>query len=100
MLCMLNKSSRECREVRVKRRPISRDVLDELGGLFVRDEAPEHLGSESGPIFVARARRALLEGLDARTLYVEPGSPSESGTARASTVRFETICWFGRPSMI
>ena len=58
---------------------ISRDVLDELGELFVRHGPPEHIRSDNGPEFIATALREWLERLGTKTLYIEPGSPWENG---------------------
>ena len=40
---------------------------------------PEHIRSDNGPESNARAVREWLEGVGARTLYIEPGSPWENG---------------------
>ena len=40
---------------------------------------PEHIRSDNGPEFTARAVREWLGGVGARTLYIEPGSPWENG---------------------
>ena len=43
MLCIIDEFTRECLAIRVERRLNSRDVLDELGELFVRHGPPEHI---------------------------------------------------------
>ena len=50
----------------------SRDVLDELGELFVRHGPPAHIRSDNGPEFIATALREWLERLQVKTLYIEP----------------------------
>ena len=47
-----------------------------LAGLMLRSGVPEHIRSDNGPEFTARAVRAWLGrvGANAR-LYIEPGSP-------------------------
>ena len=75
MLCIIDEFTRECLAIRVERRLNSRDVLDELGELFVRHEPPEHIRSDNGPEFIATALREWLERLGTKTLYIEPGSP-------------------------
>ena len=40
---------------------------------------PEHIRSYNGPEFTARAIREWLANVEARTLYIEPGSPWENG---------------------
>ena len=39
----------------------------------------EHIRSDNGPEFTARAVRESLGGVGTRTLYTEPGSPWEKG---------------------
>ena len=79
MLCIIDEFTRECLAIRVERRLNSRDVLDELGELFVRHGPPEHVRSDNGPEFIATALREWLERLGTKTLYIEPGSPWENG---------------------
>ena len=40
---------------------------------------PDHIRSDKGPEFAARAVREWLGSVGARTLYIEPGSPWENG---------------------
>jgi transposase InsO family protein len=40
---------------------------------------PEHLRSDNGPEFVTRDLRKWLTGTEAKTAYIEPGSPWENG---------------------
>jgi len=40
---------------------------------------PEHIRSDNGPEFVAKAVREWLSGLGVTTLFIEPGSPWENG---------------------
>ena len=47
MLCIIDEFTRECLAIRVERRLNSRDVLDELGELFVRHGPPEHFRSDN-----------------------------------------------------
>ena len=60
MLCIIDEFTRECLAIRVERRLNSRDVLDELGELFVRHGPPEHIRSDNGPEFIATALREWL----------------------------------------
>ena len=48
MLRIIDEFTRECLASRVERRLNSRDVLDELGELFVRHGPPEHIRSDNG----------------------------------------------------
>ena len=79
MLCIIDEFTRECLSIRVERKLNSRDVLDELGELFVRHGPPEHIRSDNGPEFIATALREWLGRIGVQTLYIEPGSPWENG---------------------
>ncbi len=46
---------------------------------MLRSGVPEHIRSDNGPEFTARAVRAWLGRVGAKTLYIEPGSPWENG---------------------
>ena len=46
---------------------------------MLRRGVPEHIRSDNGPEFTARAVRAWLGRVGAKTLYIEPGSPWENG---------------------
>ena len=52
--------------------------------LMVFRGVPDHIRSDNGPAFTARAVREWLGRVGARTLYIEPGSPWENGL-RVST---------------
>ena len=49
------------------------------GKLFISKGVPEHIRSDNGPEFTAKAVRGWLEGLGVKTLFIEPGSPWENG---------------------
>ena len=57
----------------------SHDVLYTLSELFLEQGIPEHIRSDNGPEFVARAVREWLADLGVTTLFIEPGSPWENG---------------------
>jgi putative transposase len=79
LLTILDEYSRECLAIRVARKASSIDVLTELARLFVERGTPVHIRSDNGPEFTAKMVRAWLERLRVRTLFIEPGSPWESG---------------------
>jgi len=54
-------------------------VIEELFNLFIFRGIPEHIRSDNGPEFTAKAVRKWLNHLGVRTLYIEPGSPWENG---------------------
>jgi len=63
----------------VERRLTSEDVIDKLYELFLFRGVPEHIRSDNGPEFTAKAIRKWLGRVDVRTLFIEPGSPWENG---------------------
>ncbi len=79
ILNILDEFTRECLAVRVERRLNSHDVIDALFNLFVLRGVPEHIRSDNGSEFTAKAVRKWLTGLGVKTLFIEPGSPWENG---------------------
>ena len=65
--------------LRCSRRITAQDVIYQLGELFLERGIPEHIRSNNGPEFTARAIRQWLRDLGVKTLYIEPGSPWENG---------------------
>jgi transposase InsO family protein len=55
------------------------DLLRVLGCLFVHRGIPTYVRSDNGPEFTAHAVREWLERVAVQTLFIEPGSPWESG---------------------
>jgi len=79
ILAILDEYTRECLRVLVKRKISSQDVLEQLYNLFLLRGVPEHIHSDNGPEFTAKAVRKWLHRLGVKTLYIEPGSPLENG---------------------
>ena len=79
VLTILDEYTRECLAISVGRRIRSQDVIDKLFDLFVLRGVPEHLRSDNGPEFTAKAVRGWLSRLGVKTLFIEPGSPWENG---------------------
>jgi putative transposase len=79
MLTIIDEYTRECLAILVGRRLTSEDVIDQLSNLFVLRGIPEHIRSDNGPEFTAKAIRKWLERLGVKTLFIEPGSPWENG---------------------
>ncbi len=79
MLVVLDEFTRRCLAIVVARRLRSDDVLHCLTDLMSRYGPPEHIRSDNGPEFVAKAVRAWLCRIGVKTLYIEPGSPWENG---------------------
>jgi len=79
LLTVVDEYSRECLAVEVDRKMTSVDVLKVLARLMLRHGVPDHIRSDNGPEFVAKAVRKWLERLEVKTLFIEPGSPWENG---------------------
>ena len=79
LLTVLDEYTRECLAIQVGRSLRSPHVIECLGDLMVERGVPEHLRSDNGPEFTARAVRMWLQGVGAKTLFITPGSPWENG---------------------
>ena len=79
LLTVIDEYTRECLAIRAERSIKSSDVIETLAELMLRRGVPEHIRSDKGPEFTARAVRAWLGRVGAKTLYIEPGSPWENG---------------------
>jgi len=79
MLNILDEFTKECLDITVERRITSHQVIERLAHLFVTKGIPEHLRSDNGPEFTAKAVRKWLTDLGVKTLFIEPGSPWENG---------------------
>ncbi len=79
MLTIIDEHSRECLAILVARRLRSDDVLHLLADLFADRGPPDHIRSDNGPEFTAKAVRQWLRRIGVKTLFIEPGSPWENG---------------------
>lgn len=79
ILSIIDEYTRECLALLAQRRITSEDVIDQLFHLFVFRTTPEHIRSDNGPEFTARAVRGWLARLGVKTLFIERGSPWENG---------------------
>lgn len=79
ILAVLDEYTRECLSLHADRQINSQGVLDRLYNLFIHRRAPEHIRSDNGPEFTAKAVREWLGRLEVGTLFIEPGSPWENG---------------------
>jgi putative transposase len=87
MLNVLDEFTRECLSIRVARKLRSTDVIDVLSDLFILRGVPEHIRSDNGPEFVARAVQDWIAAVGAKTAYIEPGSPWENGYIESFNAR-------------
>lgn len=79
ILTIIDEYTRECLCIVVARNITSQDVLDKLADLFIERGIPEHIRSDNGSEFTARAVREWLSRVGVKTLFIEPGSPWENG---------------------
>ncbi len=79
MLTVIDEFTRRCLAIEVARRLRSDDVLQVLAELFVQHGPPDHIRSDNGSEFTAKAVRDWLSRVGVETLYIEPGSPWENG---------------------
>ena len=79
ILNIIDEYTRECLAILVKRRITSQDVIDQLFELIIFRGIPEHIRSDNGPEFTAKAVRGWFNRLGVKTLFIEPGSPWENG---------------------
>jgi transposase InsO family protein len=79
LLTLIDEYTRECLSIDVGRQLRSDDVLGRLTDLFIRRGVPEHIRSDNGPEFTAKAVRGWLDRIGVKTLFIEPGSPWENG---------------------
>jgi transposase InsO family protein len=79
ILTVIDEYTRESLAIVVARKINSDDVLHCLTDLFVKHGPPEHIRSDNGPEFTAKAVRSWLRRIGVKTLFIEPGSPWENG---------------------
>jgi putative transposase len=79
MLNVVDEFTRECLTIRVGRKLGSADVIDVLADLFIVRGTPGYIRSDNGPEFVATAVKGWINGVGAKTAFIEPGSPWENG---------------------
>jgi transposase InsO family protein len=82
-LSIVDEYTRRCITLDVSRSMTSEDVIDRLCELFAMYGVPEHIRSDNGPEFIAKAIQQWLSSLEVKTLYVEPGSPWQNGYAES-----------------
>jgi putative transposase len=79
MLVVLDEWTRVCLRIDVARSIVSADVRLALEAAIERHGVPEHVRSDNGPEFVARALRRALAARGVQSSYIEPASPWENG---------------------
>ena len=92
MLTVIDEHSRECLAIKVARRLNSKDVLEVLADLMVVRGVPDHIRSDNGSEFTAKAVREWLGRVGVKTLFIEPGSPWENGYNESFNGRLRDEC--------
>ena len=78
MLCVIDKLTPRCLAILVAGRLRSDDVLRCLTDLSIEHGPPEHVRSDNGPEFAAKAVRRWLGRVGVKRLFIEPGIPREN----------------------
>lgn len=79
MMRLVDEYSREALAIRVARRLGSMQVIETLADVMVLKGVPEFIRSDNGPEMTAKEVKRWLQEVGAKTLFIEPGSPWESG---------------------
>ena len=87
LLSIVDEFTRECLALEVDRHIKAADVIEVLIDLFHVRGVPQHIRSDNGPEFIARALRDWLEQSKVQALYIEPGSPWENGYSESFNSR-------------
>ena len=87
MLNIIDEFTHECLAIRIDRRLKAIDVIDVLSDLFILRGVPEHIRSDNGPEFVAKAVQGWISAVGAKTAYIAPGSPWENGFIESFNAR-------------
>ena len=69
--------------VRVERTFPAGDVIEVIADLMLIHGVPEHIRSDNGPEFTAKAIRQWLSGNSVKTVYIKPGAPWENAYAES-----------------
>ena len=95
MLTVIDEYSRECLAIVTKRKLKSGDVLEALEELFIKHGMPDHIRSDNGAEFTAKAVRSWLEKMGVTNLFIEPASPWENGYNESfnGRLRDELLDW-------
>jgi len=87
-LNIIDEFTRERLQIKVNRKLNSLDVIDELFKLFIYRGIPDHIRSDNGSEFTAKAVRRWLNRLGVKTLFIDPGSPWENGYIESFNGKF------------
>lgn len=79
MLTLIDEYTRRCLAIFPAWSLRARDVIEIVMRTIEHEGAPEHLRSDNGPEFIARAVQDQLDEWNVKTIYITPGSPWENG---------------------
>ena len=85
MLNIIDEFTRECLAIRIDRKLNSTSVVDALTDLFILRGVPDHIRSDNGPEFIAKAVREWIVAVGAK-----PRSSSRAAHGRTATVKAST----------
>lgn len=74
------------------------NLIDVLSDLFILRGVPDHIRSDNGPEFIAKAVREWIAAVGRRPPASSRGHPGRTATARASIPSSATSCSTGRSS--
>jgi len=87
ILNIIDEYTRECLATFVARKFKTEDVIDQTFNLFIIRGIPEHIRSDNGPEFTARAVRKWLNRLGVKTLFMNLAAPGKTGISNLLTAR-------------
>ncbi len=79
MLVVLDEHTRECLALDVGRRCRGEDIVSVLDELTAIRGAPAHIRSDNGPECISHALKTWCQESGTGTLYIDPGSPWQTG---------------------
>jgi len=91
-LTILDEYTRESLRIRVDRYLTSGDVVEELQEVLKEYGVPEHIRSDNGPEFIAKAIQSWLQEKKIATLYIPPGEPWENPYIESFHGKFRDEC--------
>jgi putative transposase len=92
ILTVLDEFTRESLVIVVERHIPASKVALTLKWLFLVHGAPEHIRSDNGPEFVAKALQEWLAASGSKTIYITPGSPWENPFIESFNGKFRDEC--------
>jgi putative transposase len=91
-LTLVDEYTRECLAIKVDRRLPAKAVIEVLEQVFKERGVPEYIRSDNGPEFIAKAIQGWLQRRQAKTHYIEPGSPWQNAYGESFNSRFRDEC--------